>query len=67
MATKVAKIIFGLLGLVLVVAALVPALGGEPVNTKTLSAAAVPLLLALLLRPRRPPASPPRTERLTGG
>ena len=59
MATKVAKIVFGLLGLLFVVTALLPVLSGQPVNTRSLSTAAVLLLLALVLRHRRPPASTP--------
>lgn len=58
MATKITKIIFGLLGLVIAIAVLLPALRGQPVNTSALSTAAVLLLLALVLRPRRPPTSP---------
>jgi heme A synthase len=59
MATKIAKIVFGLLGLLFVVVALVPALRGEPIDTGTLTTAVVLLLLALVLRPRRPSGPPP--------
>ena len=59
MATKIAKIVFGFLGLLFVVVALLPALRDEPIDTRTLTTAVVLLLLALVLRPRRPSGPPP--------
>jgi hypothetical protein len=60
MATKVAKVIFGLCGVLLLSAALLPALRGQPVNTGSLSTAGIFFVLALALRPRRrqPPPGP---------
>jgi len=58
MVTKIAKGIFAVGGLLLMVAGILPALQGQPLNTRSLTFATVFLLLALGLRPRRPPASP---------
>jgi len=59
MATKIAKVIFALVGLLAVVVGLAPILRGQAINTGALSTAAVFFLLALAVRPRRPPAPPP--------
>jgi hypothetical protein len=59
MATKIAKIIFAVVGLLFVIAGLLPMLRGQSMNTSALSTAAVLFLLALFLRARRPPASSP--------
>ena len=58
MATKVAKVIFAILGLLFAVAGLLPTLRGQAMNTRALSTAVVWFLLAVVLRPRRPRASP---------
>jgi hypothetical protein len=57
-ATKIAKVLFAVVGLLLLIAGLLPALGGQEVNTTSLSTAVVFLILAVALRPRRPPVPP---------
>ena len=59
MATKIAKVILAVVGLLFLIAGILPIINGQPVNTGSLSTAAVLLLLALVLRPRRPRASTP--------
>jgi hypothetical protein len=59
-ATKVAKIIFACIGLLFLIAGLLPALHGQPPNTSSLSEAAVFFTLSLALRPRRQPPPPGR-------
>ncbi len=56
--TKVAKIIFGIVGLLFLIAGLLPALRGESLNNGFLGTATVFFLLALGLRPRRKPPPP---------
>jgi len=57
-ATKIIRVILALGGLLVAIAGLLPLLRGESMNTSALSKAAVLFLFALVLRPRRPPASP---------
>jgi len=59
-ATKVAKVLLAFVGLLFLVAGLLPVVRGEPANTSSLSTAALFLVLALALRPRRqqPPPGP---------
>ena len=59
MVTKIARVIFALLGLLCLVFGLLPTFRGQSMNTQVLSTGAVLLLLALGLRPRKPRASPP--------
>jgi hypothetical protein len=58
-ATKLAKIIFVLVGLLFAIAAVLPALQGGEVQTSRLSFTVVFLVLALAIRPRRKPTPPP--------
>ena len=60
MATKVAKVIFAFVGLLFLIAGLLPAMRGQPLNTSSLSGAVVFFSLALALRPRRQPPPPGR-------
>lgn len=59
MVTKIARVIFALLGVLCVVLGLVPKVRGQEMNTQALSTGVVFFLLALGLRPRKPGASPP--------
>ena len=56
---NIAAWLFRLAGLLFVVAALVPVLGGQPIKTSLLTFAVVFFLLSLGVRARRPPPSPP--------
>ena len=56
--TNVGAIIFRVVGLLLLIAALVPILRGDSVNTGLLSGAVVVFLLSLGVRPRRRPTPP---------
>ncbi len=55
---NVAQLVFAVIGLLFVIAALLPALGGHPVKTGLLGTAVVLFLLALGVKPRRPSAPP---------
>jgi len=57
-ATRIAKVLFAVVGILLLIAGLLPALGGKDVNTTSLSTAVVFFVLTVALRPRRPPATP---------
>ena len=58
MATKIAKVLFLVAGVLFGVAAIVPELRGGEVQTSRLSIAVVFLILALAVRPRRTPTPP---------
>jgi len=51
--------LFVIAGLLFLIAGLVPALKGNEINTSSLGAAVVFLVLAVALKPRRPPTSSP--------
>ena len=55
MATKIAKVILALVGLLFLIAGVLPYLRGQSLNTSSLSVAVAFFVLALGLPPRRQP------------